>query len=161
MSRTHSYELTVDWTGAGDTGTINYRAYGREHEVTAPGLPPIPGTADPTFRGDPSRWNPEQLLVASLSQCHLLSYLSLCARSGVVVTAYVDNPIGTMTEIGDGGSFTEVVLRPKVTVASVDQVEKATALHETAHEVCFIANSVNFPVRNEPIVLVAGSDGSR
>ncbi|GAB3153491.1 OsmC family protein [Micromonospora sonneratiae] len=161
MPRTHSYELTVDWTGAGDAGTINYRAYGRDHEISAPGLPPIPGTADPMFRGDPTRWNPEQLLVASLSQCHLLSYLSLCARGGVVVTGYVDNPVGTMEETPDGGGhFTEVVLRPQVTVAAEDQVEKATALHETAHQLCFIANSVSFPVRNEPVILVATTEAA-
>ena len=153
MPRTHTYELTVNWTGAADTGTSNYRAYGREHEVSAAGPPTLPGSADPTFRGDPGRWNPEQLLVASLAQCHMLSYLSLCARGGVVVTGYVDDPVGTMVETGDGGGrFTEVLLRPRVTVATAEMVERATVLHEDAHRLCFIASSVNFPVRHNPVV---------
>jgi organic hydroperoxide reductase OsmC/OhrA len=156
VPRTHTYELTVDWTGAGDAGTVNYRAYGRDHEVSAAGPGTLLGTADPSFRGEPDRWNPEQLLVASLSQCHLLSYLSLCARAGVVVTGYTDNPVGTMIESGDGGGqFGEVVLRPRVTVTSPEMAERATALHEAAHKICFIANSVNFPVRHEPVVVVA------
>ncbi|MEV4755395.1 OsmC family protein [Micromonospora sp. NPDC049559] len=157
MARTHSYELTVDWTGAGESGTANYRVYGRDHEVTADGPAPLLGSADPTFRGTTDRWNPEQLLVASLSQCHMLSYLSLCARGRVVVTAYTDRPVGTMVESGDGGHFTDVLLRPRVTVAAPEMVAEATALHATAHEVCFIASSVNFPVRHEPVILVEGA----
>lgn len=153
MARTHHYELTVTWTGAGSAGTVDYRGYGRQHEVTAAGPPPLSGTADPFFRGEPDRWNPEQLLVASLAQCHMLAYLSLCARGGVVVTDYVDDAVGTMVETGDGGGrFTEVVLRPRVTVAAPEQVERAVELHEAAHRTCFIANSVNFPVRHEPVV---------
>jgi organic hydroperoxide reductase OsmC/OhrA len=153
MPRSHAYELTVTWTGVNDTGTVNYRAYGRDHEVTAAGPAPLLGSADPAFRGDPARWNPEQLLVAALSQCHMLSYLSLCARGGVVVTGYVDDAVGTMTESGDGGgAFTDVLLRPRVTVSDAGMVEKAVALHETAHKLCFIASSVNFPVHHEPVV---------
>nr|WP_240947785.1 OsmC family protein [Planosporangium mesophilum] len=147
--------MTVTWTGDRGTGTSSYRAYGRAHEVTAPGLPPLPGSSDPTFRGEPDRWNPEQLLVAALSQCHMLAYLHLCAVAGVVVTGYSDTPRGVMAETADGGGhFTEVVLRPRVTVESADMVERATALHEDAHQVCFIANSVNFPVRHEPVASV-------
>jgi organic hydroperoxide reductase OsmC/OhrA len=159
MARTHEYRLRLTWTGAGAEGTVNYRSYGRDHEVVADGPPPLLGSADPTYRGDPSRWNPEQLLVAALAQCHMLSYLSLCARGRVVVTAYTDEPVGTMAETGDGGgAFTEVVLRPRVTVATPDSVERALALHARAHEICFIARSVAFPVRHEPVVLVAGHD---
>lgn len=151
MAKTHSYELTVAWTGNRGTGTSDYRAYGRDHEVTADGPPPLAGTADPAFRGDKDRWNPEQLLVASLSQCHLLWYLHLCAVAGVVVTDYVDTPVGTMAQTPEGGGhFTEVVLRPQVTVSDPGTVELAEAQHEKAHELCFIANSVNFPVRTEP-----------
>ncbi|ROT31651.1 OsmC family protein [Micromonospora sp. HM5-17] len=159
MARTHEYQLRLTWTGAGAEGTVNYRSYGRDHEIGADGPPPLLGSADPTFRGDPGRWNPEQLLVASLAQCHMLSYLSLCARGRVVVTAYTDEPVGTMTESGDGGgSFTEVVLRPRVTVAAPEMVERAVALHTEAHRICFIASSVAFPVRHEPTVRAAGQD---
>ncbi|MEV1285523.1 OsmC family protein [Micromonospora sp. NPDC049679] len=155
MPKTHTYELCVTWTGAGDTGTTSYRAYSRAHEITATGPAPLPGSADPSFRGDPERWNPEQLLVTSLAQCHMLWYLSLCANAGIVVTAYTDNPRGTMTETADGGGhFTEVVLRPEVTVAGQEMTDRATALHEAAHKLCFIARSVNFPVRHEPVIRI-------
>lgn len=154
-SRVHTYELSLSWTGNEGTGTSGYRAYGRSHEVSAPGRPPLPGSADPMFRGATDRWNPEQLLVASLAQCHLLSYLHLCADAGVVVTAYTDDPVGTMTEsVGGGGQFTEVVLRPRVTVATAEMTVRATELHATAHQLCFIARSVNFPVRHEPTTVV-------
>jgi organic hydroperoxide reductase OsmC/OhrA len=154
MEREHSYAAVVTWTGDRGSGTSGYRAYGREHVVTADGPPPLGGSADPAFRGDPSRWNPEQLLVVSLSQCHLLWYLHLCAVAGVVVTGYVDSPRGTMLDTGDAGRFTEVVLRPRVTVTEAGMVERALALHADAHRACFIANSVNFPVRHEPTVVV-------
>lgn len=152
MTRLHSYETVVTWTGNRGTGTSGYRDYDRDHDVTADGPAPIAGSADPTFRGDPARWNPEQLLLAALAQCHMLSYLALCARHGVVVTGYVDRAHGTMAQEGDGGHFTSAVLRPVVRVASAAMVGKATALHHEAHESCFIASSVNFPVTHEPTV---------
>lgn len=153
MSRTHTYTLTVTWTGDRGTGTSGYRAYGRTHEVSAPGLPVLPGSSDPAFRGEPDRWNPELLLVAALSQCHLLWYLHLCAEAGVVVTGYRDEPTGLMAENADGGGrFTQVTLRPRVTVTAADMVDRAVALHEPAHHRCFIANSVNFPVELAPTV---------
>jgi organic hydroperoxide reductase OsmC/OhrA len=152
MARTHRYDIVVTWTGDRGTGTSGYRHYERAHEVTADGPAMILGSSDPAFRGDPSRWNPEQLLVAALSQCHMLGYLHLCADAGVVVTGYVDHAHGTMTETGEGGRFTEVVLRPEVSVASPTMVDVAMALHAAAHRACFIASSVNFPVRHEPRV---------
>jgi len=155
MSRIHQYELTVTWTGDRGEGTSTYRSYSRSHEVAAEGRHTIEGSSDPVFRGDRERWNPEQLLVAALSQCHMLSYLHLCAVAGVVVTGYVDRPIGTMREsTGSGGRFVEVVLRPEVTVVNADMTKRAEALHEDAHRACFIAASVNFPVRHEPTVVV-------
>jgi organic hydroperoxide reductase OsmC/OhrA len=125
--------------------------------VSAPGKPTvIAGSADPAFRGDPQRWNPEELLVASLSQCHMLWVLALCAQAGVTVTGYVDHPSGTMAETTDGGGhFTEVVLRPTVHLADPDQAAALTDIHERAHQLCFIANSVNFEVRCQPNVVVA------
>jgi organic hydroperoxide reductase OsmC/OhrA len=154
MGRTHAYGVSVSWTGNRGTGTSDYRAYSRDHEVTAPGLPPIPGSSDPAFRGDPGRWNPEAELVAALSQCHMLWYLHLCASAGVIVTGYADDATGTMSEADDGsGRFTEVMLRPRVTVRSGDMVETAVALHKDASSKCFIASSVNFPVHHEPTVV--------
>jgi organic hydroperoxide reductase OsmC/OhrA len=167
MIRTHSYDVTVAWTGNRGSGTSGYRDYGRDHEVTVSGAgdeeegsrpQPIAGSSDSAFRGEPDRWNPEQLLVAALAQCHMLSYLHACAAAGIVVTGYTDEAHGTMTETTDGGGhFTEVVLRPRVTVASPDMAEKAVGLHHEAHERCFIANSVNFPVRHEAVVLAASA----
>jgi organic hydroperoxide reductase OsmC/OhrA len=157
MARSHTYETVVTWTGNRGTGTSGYRDYSRDHDVAAAGRADIAGSSDPAFRGDRSRWNPEQLLVAALAQCHLLWYLHLCADAGVVVTGYVDRAGGTMTETGDTGHFTEVVLRPEVTVASPDMVEPATRLHADAHRACYIANSVNFPVRHEPTVVTAAA----
>jgi organic hydroperoxide reductase OsmC/OhrA len=151
--RLHSYETVVTWTGNRGTGTSGYREYSRNNEIAAHGCPTIAGSSDPAFRGDKSRWNPEQLLVAALSECHLLAYLHSCADAGIVVTGYVDRARGTMRQEGNGGYFTEVVLQPEVTVASEDMVEKATQLHADAHESCFIASSVNFPVRHEPLIL--------
>lgn len=159
MPKSHHYDVSITWTGNRGTGTSGYRDFARDHEVTAPGRPPIPGSSDPAFRGDPARWNPEQGLTAALSQCHMLWYLHLCAVAGVVVTAYADDAHGTMAETDDGGHFTEVVLRPRVTVASPEMVGAATELHGAAHAKCFIANSVNFPVRHEPVVEV-GSAGA-
>jgi organic hydroperoxide reductase OsmC/OhrA len=171
MIRTHSYDVTVAWTGNRGSGTSGYRAYGRDHEVTVGGgdgegsreagrPQPIAGSSDSAFRGDQSRWNPEQLLTAALAECHMLSYLHACAASGIVVTGYTDEAHGTMTETTDGGGhFVEVVLRPRVTVAAPDMVEKAAALHREAHDRCFIASSVNFPVRHEPVVLAGSTAG--
>ena len=149
---THRYETTVTWTGDRGTGTSGYRDYGREHTVAADGPGELQGSSDPAFRGDAARWNPEQLLVAALAQCHMLAYLHLCAVNGVVVTAYTDTARGTMTTRGGGGSFTEVVLSPAVTVADPATADAALRLHEDAHRDCFIASSVNFPVRHEATV---------
>lgn len=156
-ARQHTYETEIVWTGNLGTGTDTYRSYRRTHEVSAPGLsvPVIPGSSDPHFRGDADRWNPEQLLLAALSQCHLLSYLHVCAVNKVVVTAYRDRATGTMEETGDGGGhFTRAVLHPEVEVAEPAMADKALALHADAHRLCFIAGSVNFPVAHEATVTV-------
>jgi len=155
MPRTHQYAVSVAWTGNRGSGTSGYREFDRDHTIDADGPPRILGSSDPAFRGDPSRWNPEQLLVASLSECHMLWYLHLCADAGVVVTDYTDDARGTMAEDREGGRFVEVTLAPRVTVAENRMVDTALALHETAHKRCFIANSVNFPVRHEPAVTAA------
>ncbi len=149
------YQARIEWTGAKAGGTTSYQAYSREYEVTSEGKPTIRGSADRQFRGDPSLYNPEDLLVIALSTCHLLSYLAECARAGVNVVAYEDDARGTM-QMKDGAiRFTDVLLQPRVTIAPGSDVEKAKALHAKAHEECFIANSVNFPVRHEATVGVA------
>ena len=153
--KTHIYQTSVEWTGNTGSGTSDYRGYSRAHRIAAKGKPSIPGSSDPAFRGDPARYNPEELLVASLSACHMLWYLHLCADSRVVVTRYLDRATGTMIETADGGGrFTEVVLKPEVTVKAGADLEMARRLHERAHHLCFIANSVNFPVQCEGTINV-------
>jgi organic hydroperoxide reductase OsmC/OhrA len=152
----HGYSVRSSWTGDRGTGTSGYRDYDRLVTMSIPGKPDLLASADKPFRGDPSRWNPEDLLLASLSECHLLSYLHACVTVGVVVVAYDDDASATMVEDGrGGGAFREVVLRPVVTVAEASMTDAAQAAHHQAHEWCFIANSVNFEVRVEPVVRVA------
>ena len=156
MAREHRYTVTVEWTGNRGEGTASYRSYDRDHEVRAEHVPTILGSADKTFRGSPSRWNPEQLLLTAAAQCHMLSYLHVAAMNGIVVTAYVDHPSAVMTEAGDGsGRFTEITLHPLVTITDAGSVELAEQLHTEASRLCFIANSLNLPVGHEPRTLVA------
>jgi organic hydroperoxide reductase OsmC/OhrA len=151
----HHYNVDVTWTGNQGTGTTTYQGYGREHEIRIAGKPVLAGSSDPTFRGDASKHNPEDMLVTALSTCHMLSYLHQAVLAGVVVTAYQDSAEGTMETDAHGGRFLEVVLRPVVTIAAGSDPAKAEAAHEPAHHACFIANSVNFPVRCEPRIVVA------
>ncbi len=154
--KTHTYTLTVTWTGNSGTGTSSYRAYSRDHVYSAAGKPDVPGSADPAFRGDARRYNPEDLLVASLSSCHMLWYLHLCAEAGVTVLAYRDEPVGTLAEdAAKGGYFTLVTLHPKVTIAGGCDPDTARKLHHAAHAKCYVANSVNFPVICEPEIVVS------
>jgi len=149
--KSHLYPIRMTWTGNTGTGTATYRGYDRAHEYSVPGKPIIPGSSDPAFRGDSTRYNPEELLVMSLSSCHMLWYLHLCAEAGVVVTAYADEAVGTLIEETEtGGHFTEVVLRPAATLQPGSDVALAERLHHRAHHLCFVANSVKFPVRIEP-----------
>lgn len=156
MADTHEYRVGIEWQGNRGTGTSGYRDYGRQLVVRAEGKQhELAASADRTFHGDRDRWNPEELLVAALSQCHMLSYLHMAVRAGVVVTAYTDEATGTMVQEGMGGHFTEVVLRPRVTVADASMEDRAREAHAEAYRNCFIASSVNFPVRHEPTILVA------
>lgn len=155
MGREHHYETTIEWLGNRGTGTSGYREYGRELIVTAESKHPIEGSADRTFHGNTDRWNPEELMVAALSQCHMLSYLHVAVLRGVVVNAYTDTASGTMEQTDDGGGrFTSVTLRPLVTVSSASMVDSALDAHREASEKCFIANSVNFAVHHEPHIVV-------
>ncbi len=148
----HHFTVSLKWTGNRGGGTSDYRAYGRDHELSATGKSvAIPVSSTPVFRGDKDRYNPEELLIGALSGCHMLWFLHLCAEAGVVVTAYSDEAQGTMQLNQDGsGKFTDVVLRPSVDYVDAPPREKSEALHHRAHELCFIARSVNFPVRCEP-----------
>jgi organic hydroperoxide reductase OsmC/OhrA len=151
--RKHHYAVTVAWTGNRGTGTSAYGAYERSHEMLADERPPIAGSSDPAFRGDVTRWNPELLLLAALSACHKLTYLHLCAASGVIVTKYLDEAQAVMIETLDGrGRFERALLRPKVTISAGSDPQLAKSLHAAAHEACFIANSVNFTVEHEATV---------
>jgi organic hydroperoxide reductase OsmC/OhrA len=148
----HHYALDVAWQGNRGTGTSGYRDYGRDVLLRAAGKPDLLGSADPTFRGDKARWNPEELLVAALAQCHLLSYLHSAVTHGITVVAYEDSPVGTMSQVGQGGRFTSVTLRPRVTITDAAQVELAREIHHEASENCFIAASVSFPVLHAPTI---------
>lgn len=152
----HEYSASLVWTGAAAGPTRSYQSYSREYEFQSPGKPAVRGSADVHFRGDGSLYNPEDLLVVALATCHLLSYLAECARAGVEIVSYEDNAVGTMT-VHDGKlRFTDVLLRPRVTITAGGDLEKARRLHDAAHAGCYVANSVNFPVRNEPVVTLAG-----
>ena len=153
----HRYALTVRWTGNLGAGTSTYRGYSRDHDVEIPGLPVLRGSADPTFHGDRERYNPEQLLLAALSQCHMLSFLHVAVKHGVVVTGYEDRAEGLMRTNRDGsGQFESVTLKPRVTVAGPAAPDLLKELHIEANKVCFIARSVNFPVLHQPTALVDG-----
>ena len=156
MEKQHVYRISMVWAGNQGTGTSSYTAYSRDHILQAPGKPEIAGSSDPSFRGSPNRYNPEELFVSTLSSCHMLWYLHLCAVNGIVVTNYRDEAKGLMTETADGGGrFIEVVLYPVVTITEAAQTARAIELHREAGEKCFLANSVNFPVRHIPKCEVA------
>jgi organic hydroperoxide reductase OsmC/OhrA len=155
VSKLHHYQATLQWTGNTGSGTKSYQAYERRHRISIPQKPDLTGSSDPTFRGDGRLHNPEDLLLSSLSACHMLWYLHLCAEAGVVVTDYVDHATGIMEESEDGGGrFKEVTLNPLVTVTDASMIELANKLHHQANELCFIANSVNFPVVHKPTAKV-------
>jgi organic hydroperoxide reductase OsmC/OhrA len=156
MSSAHRFETKVTWTGNLGTGTSSYRAYSRSHDISGPDKSAnILASSDPAFRGDRTRYNPEELMVAALSGCHMLWVLHLCAEAGITVVEYVDAAHGMMTMNPDGsGQFSEVVLRPSITIREEGREADVIAANEKAHGLCFIARSVNFPVRHDPSVIV-------
>lgn len=152
MGPLHEYSVRLEWTGAGVHGTRSYTAYSRDHTVQMEGKPALLGSADPAFRGNAGRYTPEDLFVAALSQCHMLWFLHMAAREGVVVTGYTDRATGTMrVETAGAGQFVEVTLHPKVRIRAQASEELIARLHQQAHDHCFIARSVNFPVRHAPL----------
>jgi len=157
--RVHHFHVRNRWTGNLGAGTRTYTSYSRDHEISGESKAAvIPGSSDPAFRGDSARYSPEELLVASLSTCHMLWMLHLCAAAGIVVTEYSDQASGEMAEQEDGsGQFTRVTLRPRMTIADPARSAEALALHARAHHLCFIARSVNFPVECEPAIEAAES----
>ncbi|MCS5722598.1 OsmC family protein [Herbiconiux sp. CPCC 203407] len=160
MTPEHHYSVDVEWLGNRGTGTSHYRDYGRQGLLTAAGKHDIEVSADKTFHGDRDRWNPEELLLAALAECHMLSFLHVAVLHGLVVTAYTDAATGTLVQQGDGGRFTSAELHPVVTLAVAEGAaspseEEFAALHREAAEKCFIANSVNFPVGHSPRLVVA------
>jgi organic hydroperoxide reductase OsmC/OhrA len=151
--KTHQYKATIKWTGNKGSGTSHYQAYERDYLISIDSKENIVGSSDPAFRGDKTKHNPEELLVSSLSACHMLWYLHLCSQEGIVVTDYMDNVTGIMKETDNGsGHFTELTLEPAVTVTEPEMIAKAIELHKKANELCFIANSVRFPVFHSPTV---------
>ena len=155
--RRHHYATSLVWTGNAGSGTAAYRGYERAHEISVPGKRPIHGSSDPAFRGDSTRWNPEELVVAALSACHMLAFLHRAALAGVTVVTYTDHAQGTMEETPDGGgAFTGVVLRPQVTVQTAEMAALCDRLHDEAHAGCYLAGSVSFLVRHESTVDLQG-----
>lgn len=150
----HRFSIDIVWTGNAGSGTSAYTAYRRDHEYRGVGkTAPIPGSSSPEFRGDAARYNPEELLVGALASCHMLWMLHLCADAGIVIAEYTDSATGEMRLNPDGsGEFTRVVLRPRLVIADAARAVDAMALHKRAHELCFIARSVNFPVEHEATV---------
>lgn len=155
MKREHHYDILIKWTGNTGNGTSNYRDYKRDHSILSANKTEVFCSSDPAFRGDKTKYNPEELLVASISSCHMLWFLHLCAEEGVNVVDYKDNATGTMNELENGsGVFSVVTLHPVVTVTDTSMIAKANNLHQTAHKMCFIANSVNFPILHQPQTIV-------
>jgi organic hydroperoxide reductase OsmC/OhrA len=152
MSNLHTYKSKISWTGNTGTGTTDYKSYERSHSISVENKVDILASSDPSFRGDSSKHNPEELFLSSLSSCHMLWYLHLCSAAGIVIESYEDNAIGIMKEIESGsGKFTAVTLYPIVTVRDTSMIEKANDLHHEANKMCFIANSCNFEVKHKPI----------
>ena len=156
MSKKHTYRTATTWTGNLGEGTSSYTAYLRNFTVSAEGKPDLHGSADPAFRGDAGRWNPEEMLLAAVSACHKLWYLHLCADAGICVTAYTDHAKAVMDEGSrtQPGRFVKATLRPQVTITQAQHIEQAKALHHEAHRLCFIANSLNFEVECECEIVV-------
>jgi organic hydroperoxide reductase OsmC/OhrA len=153
MGKEHNYRLHLNWTGNLGTGTLTYRGYTRDHTISAEGKPQILASSDPSFRGNPERYNPEEMLMTSAASCHMLSYLHLCAVHHIVVVEYSDNPTGKMLESAAGnGRFEEITLNPVIVVAEKSMLAKAYELHHDANKLCFIANSLNFPVKHNPTI---------
>ncbi len=152
----HQYQLGIKWLGNSSAGTINYHGYKRDYEIIVEGKELIKGSSDPEFLGDPARYNPEELLLASVSSCHMLWYLHLCSKAGVIVTGYRDQPKGIMLETaGGGGKFSSIDLFPEVTLSNISMTGRANSLHAKANELCFIANSLNFKIKHHPTCIVA------
>lgn len=151
MAKEHQYKTSLVWTGNKGSGTMDYRSYDRDFVVSIDQKPPLTGSSDSAFMGDKTKYNPEDLLLSSVSSCHMLWYLHLCAKNDIVVLEYTDNAVGLMIETADGsGRFTEITLKPEVVISRKGQVDQANALHEEANKMCFIANSLNFPVKHQP-----------
>ncbi|VAW10312.1 OsmC/Ohr family protein [hydrothermal vent metagenome] len=161
--KTHTYEIKVEWMGNEGKGTLNYRSYNRNHSISANGkYDGILGSSDPSFLGDKSRYNPEDLFLSSLSSCHMLWYLHLCSVHKIIVTDYVDNATAVMEGTKNGsGRFKEVVLNPVVTIKNKELTEKANALHTEANKMCFIANSCNFEIAHNPKVVIASKTNNQ
>lgn len=153
MTKTHSYQSQLTWTGNRGEGTKNYKAYDRSYHIEVEGKPMIEGSSDPAFMGDSSKYNPEELFLFSLSSCHMLWYLHLCSAEGIVVSSYKDRASGIMTEESNGsGKFTEAILRPEVIITDSTKKQLALQLHHKANQMCFIANSCNFAVKHEALI---------
>jgi len=151
----HNYQISIEWTGNQGTGTSDYKSYNRNHKISSEEkYGQINGSSDPSFLGDKTKYNPEDLFLSSLSACHMLWYLHLCSTNKIVVTEYTDNAKGVMEEMENGcGKFVEVTLYPTVKITNAKLISKANELHAEATKMCFIANSCNFKVKHNPTTI--------
>jgi len=156
MAKQHPYTARVEWTGNRGDGTRLYRGYDRTWNIATPGKPAIHCSNDPLLGGDPTLPNPEDLLLASLSACHMLWYLHLASAAGIIVESYRDDPVGLgETSPNGAGRFVGATLKPQIVVRAGADLKEADAIHHRIHEYCFIARSVNFPIDYQATYAVA------
>ena len=155
MNKVHHYKVCINWTGNNGTGTSSYKSYERSHSISVDQKAIIEASSDPNFRGDVTKHNPEELFLAAISSCHMLWYLHLCAEAGIIVTHYSDDAKAIMQETADGGGhFIEATLHPHITITDLQMLDVANLLHKKANQLCFIANSCNFPIKHDPLFKV-------
>ena len=155
MPDDHHYNIELEWTGNRGSGTSGYRAYSRDYAVSTDGKPTLLGSSDPAFLGDPARYNPEDMFLASVASCHMLWFLHLASSAGIIVTAYQDAASGVMkTNANGSGEFTSVTLAPSVAITDVSRVEEAKEMHGKVGDLCFIARSINVPIYHDVTVTV-------
>lgn len=154
MASNHIFKATLNWKPKEGENTQNPRNYTRDHEVKITDKKLLQLSAAKSFRGDTNLLNPEDLLLSAITSCHMMSYLYVCSQNQVEILSYSDNSEGILEVVGDGGSFERVDLNPVVTIKNPKDIELAKELHTKANELCFIANSCNFPIHHKAKILV-------
>ena len=147
MTFKHLFKASINWTSSQNQQQSEKKFYSKSHKIKLEGKPILIVSAAKAFKGNPELYNPEDLLLSSLVSCHMMSYLYVCSQNGIEVLEYSDNAEATLEVSPDGsGRFVEVTLNPKITISNSNQIQQALDLHQKANQLCFIANSCNFPV---------------